>query len=104
VAFWDSAPWRCAAKTGGLTKFFAQLKVRMNRSRVDGAMVTAFVEVFGDFIPRSIRSNVGNPLGSDTARPLPRMAGMFDSRTAGQGRERLDEKQPGGDKGARKVN
>jgi hypothetical protein len=67
-----------------LTKFFAQLNVRMNRSRVDGAMVTAPVEVFGDF-PRSIRSNVGNSLGSDTARPLPRIAGMFDLTNRGAG-------------------
>lgn len=36
VAFWLSAVCRWLAKTATLIKFFAQLKVSINRSSVDG--------------------------------------------------------------------
>jgi len=39
VAFCDKALYRCEAKTPTLIRFFAQLNVRIKRSRVDGDMV-----------------------------------------------------------------
>ena len=53
-AFCEMVPWRCDAKTDGSMKFFAQLKVRMNRSSVNGAMAVAFVEVRGGYGEREL--------------------------------------------------
>ena len=40
-----NAPWRWAAKTGASTTALAQLKVRMNKSSVDGAMAAAYRKI-----------------------------------------------------------
>lgn len=57
VAFCNSEAWRWDAKTGTLINVFAQLKVRMNRSSVDGAIFeppAESIEVDGRLNPRSI--------------------------------------------------
>ncbi len=63
VAFCDSAPCRCEAKTEASMRLLAQLKVRIKRSSVDGAIVKESVEVAGDFIPRFMENDDKGRMG-----------------------------------------